>query len=246
MILGVAIWGVILGLCVGFTAIGTGILGSPGLILLFQIDPVVAVGTISLAAIPMLASSVIKHSRAKNIEWKIAALFSITSMPSAYLAARYATVINEIFPVKNIIAAVILISLPLLIYRYRLADRNRHIVSERPLWLVPIVGAVLGSVMGATGITGSLTVIAFLLIFHLRTKAAVGTTSCVGFVSLVVASFAHYKSGNYDWQVLISLLPGVIGGSYIGAAFVNKVPRNVLRYSILSIVAISGIMILLR
>lgn len=123
MMFGIVMWGLLVGLCVGFTAIGTGILGGPGLILLFQLDPVVAVGTISLSAIPMMAAGAIKHARGKNIEWKIAALFSLTSVPSAYFTARYASAINEIFPLKNIIAIIIFLSLPLLIYRYHLADR---------------------------------------------------------------------------------------------------------------------------
>lgn len=258
MMFGIVMWGLIVGLCVGFTAIGTGILGGPGLILLFQLDPVVAVGTISLSAIPMMAAGAIKHAREKNIEWKIAALFSLSSVPSAYFTARYASTINEIFPLKNIIAIIIFLSLPLLIYRYHLADRPPSASapsavangvatgSKRPIWLAPLVGLVLGAIMGASGVSGSLAIISFLLIFHLRTKTAIGTASLTTFASLLIAGLAHYRAGNYDLQALTALLPGVIGGSYIGAAFVNKVPRRILRYTILAIIALSGVMILLR
>lgn len=256
MMFGIVMWGLLVGLCVGFTAIGTGILGGPGLILLFQLDPVVAVGTISLSAIPMMAAGAIKHAREKNIEWKIAALFSLASVPSAYFTARYASAINEIFPLKNIIAIIIFLSLPLLIYRYHLADRPPSpsnapssavaTGSKRPIWLAPLVGLVLGAIMGASGVSGSLAIISFLLIFHLRTKTAIGTASLTTFASLLIAGLAHYRAGNYDLQALTALLPGVIGGSYIGAAFVNKAPRRILRYTILAIIALSGVMILLR
>ncbi|MGI9256125.1 MAG: sulfite exporter TauE/SafE family protein [Salinispira sp.] len=259
MIIEVLIWGFIVGVCVGFTAIGTGILGGPGLIVLFGMDPVIAVGTISLAAIPMRATSVLRHARAGNIDWNSAALFSLTALPAAYFTARHALAIHSIIELKYIIAAAIFISIPLLIYRYRKLDKEKNGQLEQPeqpveseadrktpQYILPVAGGILGAVIGVTGITGILTIIAFLLIFRLESEVAVGTTSLVGFLALLIAGFAHFQAQNYNLTVFISLLPGVILGSYLGSALVTKVPRNVLRYTILAIIILSGVIIMVR
>lgn len=243
----VSLWGLLLGLIVGFTSIGTGIIGSPGLILFFGMDPLVAVGTIILTAIPMMITSVIRHMRQGNVQWTLALLFSLTAFPSAYLTARKAAVINEVLPLKYIIGIIILVSVPLLLYRYLQKGEGQDFFVMTPLkmFLAPFFGILLGAVMGATGITGSLTIITFLLVFKMPSPLAVGTTSVVGLFSLMIAGSAHFSSGNFDQRVLISLIPGVIIGAFAGTHLVHRVPRKILQIAVLAVVTAAGILIIL-
>lgn len=242
------LWGLVIGLVVGFTAIGKGILGTPGLIILFGLQPVIAVGTMGLAGVMMMASSVITHYKEKNIEWRIAGIFSVTAIPASYLSAYYADAINDVLPLKMVIGVVILVSVALLFYRYVIMKPSPRKLAVKKWHLVvsPFLGIILGAFMGATSISGSIIVIAFLLILQLPSPTAIGTTSAVAAVSLAVAAIAHITEAHIDWNAVIGLLPGVIAGGAIGAKYVKKVPRNVLRYAILIILLAAGVVVLLK
>lgn len=243
----ISLWGLLLGLIVGFTSVGTGIVGSPGLILFFGMDPVIAVGTIILTAIPMMLTSVLRHLKSGNVQWSLALPFSLTAFPSAFITARSAAAINGALPLKFIIGGVILISVPLLVYRYWFKGEDQEYFRMTPLkiLLAPILGILLGTIMGATGITGSLTIIVFLLVFKLPSPLAVGTTSVVGLLALLFAGSAHLSMGNYDLNVFLSLLPGVIAGAFIGTHLVHRVPRSILQIAVLAVVTAAGVLVLL-
>ena len=248
IIAGYATWGAVVGLVVGFTAIGTGLLGTPGLIILFALDPVTAVGTMSVAAVVMMGAGAAAHGRENNIHLPISLLFLLTAIPASYAAARYARRINDLIPLETVVGVVIVVSVVLLFYRYVIMrPRPRELrVKRRHLAAAPVLGLLLGVLMGATSISGSIIIISFILILKLPAPYAVGSTTLVTMVSLFVASIAHVQSGNVNWIALIGLLPGVLVGSVLGARFVNRVPREVLRIGILVILFAAGVMVFLN
>lgn len=246
-LLGFALWGLFVGLIVGFTALGKGLLGVPGLIVLFGVPPVPAVGSMAIAGFLMMLSGAITHGRNGNILLRLAVLFSITAVPASYLTATYANQIGEVFPLETIIGVVIIISVLLLFYRYVImrAKPRELSVDRWKLIASPFLGIVLGALMGATSISGSIIVIAFIMVLKLPSPHAVGTTSAVAAVSLLVASVAHLQQGNVDWIVVAGLTPGVLIGAALGARYVNLVPRQALRMVILVILFAAGLMVFL-
>lgn len=248
LLAGYAAWGLSVGLVVGFTAIGTGLLGTPGLIVLFGLDPVVAVGTMSVAGIIMMGSGAVAHYREGNVCFPVALLFLITAVPVSYVTARFARAINEIISLNVVVGFVILVSVVLLFYRYMIMQPHPRELEVKLIHLVvtPFLGLALGLLIGATSISGSIILIAFILLLQLPTPHAVGTTTVVSTISLLIASIAHLQSGNIDWSVLLGLVPGVFLGSFTGARFVNRVPRHVLRFAILVILFAAGIVVLVR
>lgn len=243
-----ALWGLIVGLMVGFMAIGTGLLGTPGLIIFFGLEPVIAVGTMGFAGVVMMLASVVQHWKAKNIEWRVAGIFSVTAIPASYLAAHYTDAINEILPLKFIIGIIILVSTVLLFYRYVIMKPKPREL-DVPKWKLvasPFLGLVLGALMGATSISGSIIVIVFLLVLKLPSPVSVGTASALAAVSLAVAAVAHVSEGHMNWPAVIGLVPGVVLGSTLGARYVKRVPRQLLRYTMLGILVIAGIMVLVK
>lgn len=247
IIIGFALWGLFVGLVVGFTAIGKGLIGTPGLIVFFGIPPVTAVGSMAVAGFAMMLSGTWRHYKSGNVILPVAFLFSITAVPAAYLTAIYASSLNEIFPLETVIGVVIIISVALLFYRYVIVKASpRELSVERTtLVLSPVLGLVLGALMGATSISGSIIVIAFIMLLRLPSPNAVGTTSLVSAASLLVASVAHMQSGNVDWSVVAAMIPGVLAGAAIGATYMDRVPRQALRMGILVLLLAAGIMVLL-
>ena len=241
-----ALWGLILGLLVGFTSVGTGILGGPALILLFGTEPLRAVGSITVAALCMMAAGAYRHLRSKNIAWQPVLPFLLGALPAAFLTASYADLITGYIPIKYIIGGVIFISLPLLLYRFLKKNPPEPAQGTTPLrriFALP-AGIILGAVMGATGIVGSITLVLFLLLFRLPAALAVGSTSFVGFCSLLLASLAHGINGNVDPDIVLTLLPGVLIGALVGAHYVKKVPQGLLQFAIIMLLFVSGLMIL--
>ncbi|MFP4205236.1 MAG: sulfite exporter TauE/SafE family protein [Spirochaetaceae bacterium] len=241
-------WGLTVGLVVGFTAIGTALLGTPGLIILFGLPPVLAVGTMTTAGFAMMLSGAVQHYRELNVVTAIAVWFAIPAVPAAYLTARYAQEINAVVPLESVIGVVIVVSVIVLFYRYVILRPQPHDLYLPPwkLYVSPFLGLVLGALMGATSISGSIIVIAFIMVLKLPGPQAVGTTSVVSTVSLLVAAVAHISRGNVEWQALVGLVPGVLLGAAIGARNVNRVPRQVLRMALLVILACAGVLVMVN
>ena len=242
-----ASWGLFVGLIVGFTAIGKGLLGIPGLIVLFQIAPVTAVGSMAVAGFLMMLSGTVQHYRAGNVILPVAALFSLTAVPASYLGARFADDLNALMPLETVIAGVIVLSVVLLFYRYVIvrAQPRELKIETWQLALSPLLGLALGVLMGATSISGSIIVIVFIMLLKLPTPNAVGTTSVTAAVSLLIGSVAHLQEGNVDWRVVASLTPGVLVGAALGATYAHRVPRQILRIVILALLLAAGVVLLL-
>ena len=246
LLLGYAVWGTLVGLLVGFTAIGTALIGVPGLIVLFGTPPVLAVGTIAAAGFIMMLSGALQHYRHGNVVAPIALAFAVTSVPAAYSTARFAADIDAVFPLENTLAIVIVISVIVLFHRYVIV-RPQPRVLELPRWklyLAPVLGLMLGALMGATSISGSIIVIAFIMVLKLPSPLAVGTTTAVSMVSLGVATAAHVSQANVDLPALAGLIPGMAIGAAVGARNAKRVPRQLLRIAILVILLIAAAMII--
>ena len=247
LIIGFALWGLFVGLVVGFTAIGKGLIGTPGLIVFFGIPPVTAVGSMAVAGFAMMLSGTLRHYKSGNVILPVALLFSVSALPASYIAATYASSLNEVFPLETVIGVVIIVSAALLFYRYVIvkASPRELSVNRQTLTLSPVLGLFLGALMGATSISGSIIVIAFIMLLRLPSPNAVGTTSLVSAASLLVASVAHVQSGNIDWSVVAAMVPGVLVGAAIGATYMDRVPRQALRMGILVLLLAAGLMVLL-
>jgi len=167
-------------------------------------------------------------------------------LPASYLGARFANDINAVVPLRTVIAVTIIVSVVLLFYRYAIvrAKPRELSVDRYKVWLSPAIGLVMGLIMGATSISGSIIVIVFIMGLKLPSPNAVGTTSVTAAASLLIASFAHLSEGNIDWLVVASLTPGVLLGAAVGATYADKVPRGVLRTAILVLLFAAGVVLL--
>ncbi len=242
-----ALFGLFVGLLVGFTAIGKGLIGTPGLILLFKMDPVTAVGTMSAAGFVMMISGSIEHYRNGNIVPQIALRFCITAIPAAILSAVFIGNFNSVMPLRFVIGIIIIISVCMLFYRYYIhkAELRKLEVTDFSRIITPFLGLFLGALMGTTAISGSIIVVLFMFVLKLPAPNSVGTTSFVAAAVLLVSSVIHIIYSRVDWLVFAGLSPGVIAGAAVGAYFVNHVPRKALRIGLLAVLVLSGLTVLL-
>src|SRR5437868_3423258 len=77
--------GLFVGLVVGLTGVGGGSLMTPLLVLLFGIQPAVAVGTDLLYAAITKAGGIIAHGQRGNVDWKTVKLLAAGSVPASLI-----------------------------------------------------------------------------------------------------------------------------------------------------------------
>ncbi len=242
------IFGLFLGSVVGMTAIGIGLIGTTGLIL-FGVDKFQAVGTIGLAGVFLMLSSVFKHYKNKNVNIKTAVFFSITAFPMSFFCAQYKEQLNSFINLKYIIATAIIISVVTLVYKFFICkkpDVENFVNSTKTNIKSMILGVFLGFFIGSTSISGSMVVIAMMLIVKMPEKLAIGTTSCIAIVSLIAASVAHISNGHVNWQVFFIFTPTVMIGGYWGAHMAHKMPQKPLRIIILTLLFIAAIALFMK
>lgn len=248
VIIGSVLWGIVIGLLVGFTSIGTGMIGVPGLVWFFGLDMVKAVGTMGLGGGVTMVTAVYSHFRQGNVVMRVVGPYLLTALPSSFLAAYWVKSINNVVNLKLIVGVMIVFATALLFYRFVIMKPQPRVleVTSRTLLLAAIVGIVTGALMGATSIAGTPVMISFLLILRLPSPYAVGTACAVDAVSLLTAAVAHTMKGNINWAIEAGLIPGLVVGAMVGSKLVNRVPRQVLRYAILGILVVAGVVLIVR
>jgi len=241
-------FGLFLGTVVGMTAIGTGLIGTSGLIL-FGVDKFQAVGTIGFAGVFLMLSSVLKHYKNKNVNIRTAVYFSITAFPMSFICAQYKEQLNGFINLKYVIATAILISVVTLVYKFFICKKPDVVFflsTTKSNVTSLILGVFIGFFIGATSISGSMIVISMMLILKMPEKLAIGTTSCIAIVSLIAASAAHISNGHVNWPIFFTFTPTVMVGGYFGAHMAHKMPQKPLRIIILSLLFIAAIVLFMK
>ncbi|WP_028975092.1 sulfite exporter TauE/SafE family protein [Spirochaeta cellobiosiphila] len=248
MTLLVLLWGIFLGMIVGSTAVGTGLIGTPSLIFLFHLEPLMAIGTMSVAGTVMMISGALKHYKNGYLQPKIAIPFMITSFPVAFFTGLHGKVVNEYLPLSIIMGVLIIgSSLFLIIRLFRKNEEDASFSIQN--WQIiasPLLGVITGFLMGATSISGSIILLSFLIILRLPERFAVGTASIVAGLTLGISSIAHIMSSHVDYSIALPLIPGVVGGAYLGAHLSQKIPVKVIQILLIIILIGAGIAILLK
>jgi len=235
-----AAFGLILGIVVGMTSVGKGLLGTPGLVFLGMSAPV-AVGTVGVAGVLMMVASALQHYRNSNVSLRTAWAFSLGAVPASFVFARHKAAINQVVPLTTIIAAAIILSVVALCCRFFCGEAQREAsLDPKPARVVGL-GAILGFFIGTTSISGSLIVVVLLLVLKMPTKLAIGTTSFIAVFSLAAASVAHVLEGHVDWWVLTAFAPAVMIGSYAGANLTNLLPQKPLQVIVVGLLFVAGV-----
>jgi len=242
--------GLLVGILVGLTGVGGGSLMTPLLILL-GVPPVKAVGTDLLFASITKMGGVWVHGRRGTIDWRIVGLLAAGSLPASlltlvllhYLAEQGWQINALIIPLIGV--AVILTALAL-IFKKQLQQHpwfktRAHTAGLNTATIV--TGAVLGALVTLTSIgAGAIGVVALFLLYPLiPTIRIVGSDIAHAVPLTLVAGLGHLQMGNVDFVLLGSLLLGSLPGIYIGSHLGVKIPENVLRLALASMLMLIGL-----
>ncbi len=251
MSIGIAFMGLLVGFLVGLTGVGGAALLTP-LLVLFGVNPTIAVGTdLFYNSITKLFGT-IQHFRQKTIDMKLVKYLAMGSIPGAIVAVGCLHLFKVVFHnqeeiVKHTLGVVLIIvaiaTLARQFFDKRLGESKWQAKpAEQKRALTIAIGAVLGFIVGLTSIgSGSLFAIAMMYMYRMSASQLVGTDIAHALLLVTVAGVLHAGLGHVDFvlmgNLLIGSIPGVIAGSTLSA----KVPSRPLRAIIATLILISGI-----
>lgn len=256
--------GFAVGLLVGITGVGGGSLMTPLLVFLFGFKPAVAVGTdLIYAAITKSAGVFVHHGKHRSVDWRIVGLLALGSLPFAgvtlYVLKNLMEVGKEItgaitftLGIALILTACALLVRSLLL-RFSKAQEidDEHSTPENsgrfsPRWervATVATGAVLGVLVTLSSVgAGALGTVALLFLYpRMSTVKIVGTDLAHAIPLTAVAGLGHLSLGNFDLQLLGSLLLGSVPGIWIGSHLSAKIPEYFLRPVLATLLLVIGV-----
>lgn len=243
--------GFAVGAIVGLTGVGGGSLMTPLLVLLFGIHPATAVGTDLLYAAITKAGGSISHGRQGHVDWRIAGLLALGSIPAALVTL----VVLSQFPIggRGVTGAVtvalgiaLILTAAAIIFRGRIvayANRNESASYRAHLGKITVgVGLLLGVLVTISSVgAGALgTAALFFLYPRLPTLRIVGTDIAHAVPLTLVAGLGHWALGTVDWTLLGSLLVGSLPGIWLGSRLAARLPDALLRSLLSALLVLVG------
>lgn len=262
--------GFAVGLLVGITGVGGGSLMTPLLVFLFGFKPAVAVGTDLLyASITKTAGVFVHHGKHGSVDWRVVKLMALGSLPSAavtlYVLKNLMSVGKEITWTITFTlgVALLLTALALLVRSVLLRHKNKaQVISDdnsspenagrfSPRWeksATILTGIVLGVLVTLSSVgAGALGTVALLFLYpRMSTLKIVGTDLAHAIPLTAVAGLGHLSLGNFDLDLLMSLLIGSVPGIWVGSHLSAKIPETFLRPVLATLLLVIGLKFVLQ
>jgi len=246
--------GFFIGALVGLTGVGGGSLMTPLLVMIFKVNPLIAIGTDLLYASITKTAGVVAHNRLGNIDWKIVFKLLVASIPSCFFANIYLQGLNTNSPevislievflgLALIITGLALLAQPVILkkIKFKFSEFNQTV-------LTLVLGIFLGITVTLTSVgAGAIGVTALLFIYpNMDIRKIVGTDIAHAVPITFFAGLGHYSLGHVDLLLLLSLLIGSIPGVWLGSLTSKKMKKERLRFILFFIVTIIGFKFLLN
>jgi uncharacterized protein len=249
----IILMGFIVGCLVGMTGVGGASLLTP-ILVLWGINPAIAIGTDFAYNTVTKLFSAIQHIRQKTVNFQLVKYLAIGSLPAAvaaniifysFLSDQY----NEDLIVYVLGFVLITVSVISLIQLFFIPNPNNSWKSK-PLhekrFFTIMSGMFIGAIVGITSIgSGSLFALLILCFYNIKSSELVGTDITHAFFLVFVSGLLMAGMGHIDYPLVGNLLCGSIPGAIIGSKLTTKIPQKVTRILIVSIILISGTMLVL-
>lgn len=244
--------GLLIGLLVGMTGMGGGSLMTPILVIIFNFNVVLAVGTDILHGAIFKTVGAWRHRMLGHVHARLTFWLALGSVPASLagvyvvelLKHRYGAGVNDV-SAKILGWALVVGGFGFLgravLQRGRVSDRPYRLRNRDRIWAVGI-GLFGGFVLGLTSVgSGTFFGLMMLVLFPLTTAKIVGTDIFHAAVLLWVAGLAHLSAGNVDLPATGWLALGSIPGVLLGSQLTVKIPDRAMRLVLAAVLVVSGI-----
>jgi len=240
--------GFVVGILIGMSGVGGGVLLLPVLIFGLGYPPIVAVGSDAMFNFFTKIPASLLHLKKGTVRRKVVLALGCGSVPGSILGVRLLVYIRHLYGdgVNNFIktaVCVLLIIIPVLLLFQRQIEEK--VVNRPPTAKgfagMAVIGLVAGFLVGMTSVgSGSIIMMLLLLFYSFPPKINVGTDIVHAVVLTGVTGLLHLKLGNVDPYLVMSLLIGSIPGGLIGSHLATRVPMLWLRRLLCALLLITG------
>jgi uncharacterized membrane protein YfcA len=245
---GIILTGFVVGVLIGLTGMGGGLLMTPLLILLYGFSPKMAVGTDLVYAATTKAAGTWQHLRQKTVDWNIVWKLICGSVPGGFLGVFLIGFLHQIPGIDvdqifNKVLGITFICVSLIFIGKMIFHRNQNkssgIMMKIPITLIGFLG---GFLVGLTSVgSGSLFMVALISCTTLTATKLVGTDIVHAFFLTLATGSLHAVYGHVEWNFLLWLLVGSIPGILLGGRLTLKIPDWILRIAIILVLLLTGV-----
>jgi uncharacterized membrane protein YfcA len=238
--------GASVGFVIGITGVGGGSLMTPLLVLGFQVQPAIAVGTDLLYAAITKAGGVYSHQKFKNIDWTIAKNLCLGSIPASIVSVFVIQALNisdDVFAqIISLVLGIMLVCTSIVIIFKQRLIKLKSTKKPKPRNII-ILGACLGVLVTISSVGAGAIGSAILLILYpkMLSNKVVGTDIAHAVPLTAIAGLGHLHLGNIDFNLLTSLIIGSLPAVYLGTKVGKVIPDKMLKYIIATILMLMGL-----
>jgi len=240
--------GFIVGILIGLSGVGGGVLLLPVLIFGLRVPAIMAVGSDALFNFFTKIPASLLHLKKGTVKGKVVVALAVGSIPGSICGVKLLIHIRHLYGdgVNNFIktaVGVLLIIVPLLlIFQKRIEDKVAH----RPPTMkgfagMAVIGLFAGFLVGMTSVgSGSIIMMLLLLFYSFPPKVNVGTDILHAVILTGTTGFLHFRAGNVDPSLVLTLLIGSVPGGLIGSHLATRMPMLWLRRLLCALLLITG------
>ena len=244
--------GLLIGTLVGMTGMGGGSLMTPILVIVFGINPTVAIGSDIAHGAIFKTVGAVQHRRMGNVRAQLAGWMFLGSAPLSILGVwlahwldrRYGDGIESVM--AQVLGGALLFGCVGLLaksfLRAKAVGDEAFVLSPRDRAAAVLIGLFGGFVVGLTSVgSGVFFGLTLLVIFPLKAHKVVGTDIFHAAALLYVAGIGHWVAGNVDLSVVGWLLLGSIPGVLLGGHLTLSIPERPLRLVLAAVLGLAGL-----
>ena len=240
--------GFAVGVLIGLTGLGGGVLLLPTLIFGLRVPAIIAVGSDALFNFLTKIPAGFLHLRKKTVRKKVVLAMAAGSVPGALLGVALLQHFRNIYGagVNDFIRSAVgmlLVCIPaLLLFQGRI---EQHLAKRQPTLKsfvgMTFIGLFGGFLVGMTSVgSGSIIMMLLLLFYTYAPKVMVGTDIVHAVILTGVTSLLHWRLGNVDLSLVGSLLLGSVPGGILGSFLSTRVPVLWLRRILCTVLLMTG------
>ena len=228
----------ITGILVGLTGTGAGVILTPVLLLVTPFHALTVIGTDLMSGAITKLAGVFEHRKLGQVRWNLAGYLLAGSVPGSVAGILFihslkgwmseAQLDHSLKILLGLTLFGVSFFLPFLRGNQRAAAADyAHLSFSNGGFKLAAVGSIVGFLVSMTSVgSGSLLMIALLVLVPLPLGSLVGTDLLFGLVTTALAGSLHWEMGNFNANLFLLLVAGEVPGVIIGSRLSRRIPER--------------------
>jgi uncharacterized protein len=240
--------GFVVGVLIGLSGVGGGVLLLPVLIFGLRVPAIIAVGSDALFNFFTKIPASLLHLKKGTVRRKVVVALACGSIPGSYCGVKLLMYIRHLYGdgvnsfIKSAIGCLLIVIPLLLLFQKKIEEKvANHPPTMKGFAGMALIGLVAGFLVGMTSVgSGSIIMMLLLLFYRFPPKVNVGTDIVHAVLLTGMTGLMHFRLGNVDPGLVVSLLIGSIPGGLLGSHLATRVPMLWLRRILCALLLLTG------